>query len=180
MSEENNDIKIPSRYDVRKGDRLKLLKFFIAMVLMIFLLLRFVVGISWVNGVSMTPTMKNGEMVFYSRLTSSFRIGDVISIKMPSGDYYIKRIVAMEGDTVDLVDGHVYVNGVLEKNESLYAYGETWEEEGNVTYPLTLEEGMLFVLGDNRTDSIDSRAYGPMAESQIRGKILFHLKMPWE
>lgn len=180
MSEENKEIKIPSRYDVRKGDRLKLLKFFIAAVLVIFLLLRLVVGISWVNGVSMTPTMTNGEMVFYSRLTSSYRIGDVISIKMPSGDYYIKRIVAMEGDTIELIDGHVYVNGRLEKNEVLYAHGLTYEEEGNVTYPLTLGEGMLFVLGDNRTDSIDSRVYGAMAESQVRGKILFHLKMPWD
>jgi len=170
-------VKIPRKYSTKKRDRLRAVKLFSAMIIVFFLVFRFVIGLSWVSGVSMRPTMVNGDMVLYFRLEKDYRTDDVISIKMPSGDYYIKRIVALPGDTVDIIDGVLYVNGAAEN--SLYAKGSTNPEADTIQYPLTLGRNQYFALGDNRADSVDSRTYGPVSESQIRGKIIFHLQMPW-
>lgn len=170
--ERADNTAIPKLYDPRKRDRLKLVKFFLLLTMILLILLRFVLGISWVNGVSMSPTMHDGEMVLYSRLTSSYEAGDVVSIQMPSGDYYIKRIVALEGDQVELIGGFLYVNGVRE--EAAYVHGKTNPQESDITYPIVLSAGQVFVLGDNREGSVDSRTYGPMSLSQIRGKVLLH------
>ena len=88
---------------------------------------------------------------------------------MPSGEYIIKRVVAVAGDTVDVHDGAFWING--EKETGDYINGETYPEEGNVEYPITLHLGQFFALGDNREVSIDSRTIGPVSETQARGKI---------
>lgn len=169
--------KIPKRYDVRKRDRLRNIELFAAMVLVFFIVFRFIIGISWVSGVSMRPTMFNGDMVLYLRIGNDYAVGDVVSIKMPSGDYYIKRIVALPGDTVDMKDGVLFING--ESENSPFAKGGTYPQEEGMQYPYALRGSQYFVLGDNREESIDSRTYGPAALAQIRGKIVFHLPMPW-
>ena len=166
-----SDKRFLAKYDGKKGEWLHDAKFFVIAVVIIFLLLRFVIGISWVDGTSMSPTLEDGSMVVYTRLGNSYETGDIVSIKMPSGKYFIKRIVAVAGDTVDLKDGQLYVNGAPETGD--YVYGSTEPEEGFAGYPYTLSEGQVFALGDNREESTDSRSFGPMAVSQIRGKILF-------
>ena len=137
----------------------------------VFVLFRFVIGIAFVGGNSMEPTLLDGDFLIYSRIASQYRPGDVISMRVPSGEYYVKRVIAASGDTVDLQDGHVLVNGVPLQEE--YGYGETWEETGAVIYPYKVREGNVFVLGDNREVSMDSRAFGEVSKRQIRGKVLF-------
>ena len=166
---------IPKRYDVTKRSKLRTLEFFLLMIAVFFLLFRFVLGVSWVDGISMQPTLKDGETIVYSRLDKDYSAGDIISIKMPNGDYYIKRIVAAEGDTVELKDGCLYVNGV--KEQSQWAVGSTEEQDEDISYPLTLGRGQYFALGDNREGSIDSRTYGPVSAAQIRGTVIFHFKL---
>lgn len=169
--------KIPKKYDIRKRDRLKAVEIFTAMVLVFFIVFRFILGISWVSGVSMRPTMVNGDMVMYFRLEKDYALNDVVAIKMPSGDFYIKRIAALPGDTVDMKDGVLYINGEPEK--SAFAKGLTYPQEESVQFPCTLRPNQYFVLGDNREESIDSRTYGPASTAQIRGRIFLHLPMPW-
>lgn len=161
------------KYDGRKGAWLKAGKRFALLVAAIFILFRFVLGVGWVSGVSMQPTYRDGTMVVHFRLAKSYRVGDVASVKMPSGEYYIKRVVAVAGDTVELIDGRVYVNGVAETGA--YVNGETLPQGEGVSYPLTVPNGRIFVLGDNRVDSVDSRSFGAVAISQTRGKILFSI-----
>jgi signal peptidase I len=71
---------------------------------------------------------------------------------------------------VNIKDGEVYVNDELVEN--IYGTGETLEQEGAVIYPYTVREGNVFVLGDNRGVSVDSRSFGEVNKIQIRGKII--------
>lgn len=125
----------------------------------------FVIGVCKVSGVSMYPTLENGDFVVFSRLDRVPKYGDVIALQLPTGERYVKRVVALAGDTVDIIGGIFYRNG--EPIDDL----PTMEEDGSVTYPLTVEKGDVFTLGDNRAESIDSRFYGTVSIRQIRGKI---------
>lgn len=162
------------KYD---GDKLGWIRFFKEFVLIaavLFLVFRFVIGLSRVSGNSMHPTYRNGEPVVYSRLHLNYERGDVASVRMPSGEYIIKRVVAVEGDTVEIIDGTFYING--EPEQGAYVNGETQPQDELIVYPITLTEGQIFVLGDNRSVSIDSRTIGPVATSQTRGKILLPVR----
>jgi len=146
---------------------------FILLIAFAFVLFRFVIGFAVVGGESMSPNLTDGDMVLYLRIVSDYRRGDVISMRVPSGDYYVKRVIALEGDVVDLRDGLVYVNG--EAAEEPWAQGETLRESGAVIYPYTVRPGNVFVLGDNRRVSMDSRTFGEVNRRQIRGRILLQV-----
>lgn len=83
--------------------------------------------------------------------------------------YYVKRVIATEGQTVDLIDGKVYVDG--EMLDEPYYSGETYSIDATVNYPVTVEEGCVFVMGDNRGHSLDSRSsnLGTVPEEAILG-----------
>lgn len=161
------------KYNNRKLEWLHSAIWFILMVAAVFIIFRFVIGFSYVSGDSMSPTLENGEAVLYLRLGKDYKPGDIISIRVPSGDYYVKRVIATGGDVVDIRDGDVYVND--RKIDDRYGTGQTLEEEGTVIYPYTVREGNVFVLGDNREVSVDSRSFGEVNEIQIRGKILLRI-----
>ncbi len=147
---------------------------FILLVLALFLLFRYGIGFAVVGGDSMSPTLQNGDIVMYLRIVpGGYRAGDIISMRVPSGDYYIKRVVAVGGDTVTLSEGRLLING--EAPEEFNRYGETQPETATVIYPYSVREGNVFVLGDNRPVSKDSRAFGEVRLRQIRGKIVFSL-----
>lgn len=130
----------------------------------------FFLGVSRVQGNSMYPTYKDGEIVWYFRNFQEYSRGDVIMLRMPGGESYIKRITAVPGDMVDVDGGKLYVNGRA-VNEP-YADGETYrKEDGIMVYPYKLPKGKYFVMGDNRTVSEDSRNFGPVSSVQIKGKI---------
>lgn len=165
--------RLLKRYDGLKYGWLKDTEKFIILLLIVFLVFRFVVGFSIVRGNSMENTLYDGEVVMYLRLYPNYQIGDVVSVKIPSGQYYVKRVVATEGDTIEIREGKVYVNDEL--LDEPYIVGETKPQVGSVRYPLMLEKGQVFVMGDNRDDSIDSRTFGVVGERQIKGKLLLHI-----
>lgn len=144
--------------------------FFIVLIVVLFVVFRFVIGLAVIGGDSMDPTLRDGNVVLYLRTVQNYEPGDVVSVRVPSAEYYVKRVVATGGETVELIDGQVYVDGDL--LEESYAVGETNEETGTVIYPYTVREGNVFVLGDNREVSMDSRAFGEVSMHQIRGKII--------
>jgi signal peptidase I len=161
------------KYNHRKREWLHDALAFITFVVIIFILFRFIIGLSFVSGESMYPTLQDGEAVVYLRTVADYKKGDIISIRVPSGDYYVKRVIAVAGDVVDIRDGCVYVNDELVEN--LYGTGETLEQDGAVIYPYTVREGNVFVLGDNRPVSVDSRSFGEVNKIQIRGKIILRM-----
>ncbi|MBR2189107.1 MAG: signal peptidase I [Eubacterium sp.] len=143
---------------------------FVILIAAAFILFRFVIGLAVVGGDSMEPALQDGTVVLYLRTVRNFQPGDIISMRVPSGAYYVKRVAAVGKDTVDLQDGHVLVNG--ETVDDPWAQGETDEETGAVIYPYYVREGNVFVLGDNRVVSMDSRAFGEVSRRQIKGKLL--------
>ena len=161
------------RYDGKKWLWLQNIKRFVLLVAVIWLVFRFVIGFSAISGVSMMDTFRDGDIVLYTRINREIRRGDIISVAIPSGEYYVKRVVALGGDTVDVRDGTLYVNGVAESGD--YFRGETLPEEGSFTYPYTIPDGDAFVLGDNREESIDSRFFGAVNLRQIKGVLRVHI-----
>lgn len=160
------------KYDGKKQMRIHNIIEFLVIFFVVFIIFHFIIGVSFVKGNSMFPTLHNNELAFYTCIIPHLGQGDIVAVRMPSGEYYVKRVVAVEGDTVDIKEGNLYVNGKL-KDES-YVNGETREKAGGVQYPYTVDEGKAFVLGDNREDSMDSRKFGPVARGQIKGKLWMH------
>lgn len=129
----------------------------------------FVVKPFTIHQVSMQPTLSEGDRILISRLTYHFRepkVGDVVVFHSPvnEGDDLVKRIVAVGGDRVAIREGVLYVNG--EPREEPYLMerpfaGEMAEE--------VVPDGKVFVMGDNRNNSGDSRFFGPIDTDSIIG-----------
>lgn len=166
--------RILNKYNSKKEAWLKNTKRFVILVLALLVVFRFIIGFSHIDGDSMLNTLKDGELVMYSRIVPSVKRGDIISLKLLSGEFYAKRIIGLGGDVIDLRDGVLYVNGEPEQGD--YFIGTTLPEEGPISYPYTVPDGTLFALGDNREDSLDSRYY-LFHLSDITGLLLF--KMGW-
>ena len=147
------------------------------LVVVSLLLLRLVV----VSGTSMNRTLLDGDylLVLSNLFYRDLDQGDVVVISKQTYDTgapIVKRVIATEGQTVDIdfVAGIVYVDGVPLAEE--YVNTATNVQEG-VSFPLTVEEGCVFVLGDNRNVSHDSRSpdIGQVAEEEVLGRAIFLL-----
>ena len=172
MKFENEEIfeeKEDKRFNKKKKDRLHFMIGIAGVLAATAFLFIFVVGLTRVSGSSMEPNYHDGQYVFYLK-TASYTYGDVVGVKMTNGKSYIKRVIGMPGDVIDIRDGEVYRNGGL--LEETYIQGKTYAAGELVTYPLTVEEGTCFVMGDNREHSDDSRAFGAVAFRQVLGKVL--------
>lgn len=126
-----------------------------------------------IYGSSMTPTMQNGDIVFTLK-TSDFRNGDVLAFYY-NNKILVKRVIACPGEWVDIKsDGTVFVNNqqISEPYITDPAYGDT-----NIELPYQVPDGKLFVMGDHRSTSVDSRntAVGCVAQEQVVGKIIFRI-----
>ena len=157
------------KYNGHKLDWLRDSLWFIVMILVVFVLLRFVIGLSVIAGESMEPTLHDGDIVVYLRPVRTYQTGDIVSIKVPSGKYYVKRVAASGGSVVDIYDDSLFVDG--KETTDPHAEGVTGKEEGAVVYPYAVREDSYFVLGDNREASVDSRFFGEVNRRQIKGRI---------
>ncbi|MDR3982641.1 MAG: signal peptidase I [Dysosmobacter sp.] len=130
-------------------------------VLTVVLVFTFGIRLIGVDGHSMVPTLQDGDrlLVTTSLLTGDYEYGDIVIIQKGSfagGEPIVKRVIATGGQTVDIdfETGAVYVDGTLLEED--YINELTFVEEGT-EFPLTVPEGSIFVMGDNRNHSSDSR-----------------------
>ena len=129
-------------------------------VLVVVVLFTFVIRLIGVDGRSMVPTLQHGDrlMVLNSLLYNDYEAGDVVVLRKESflRDPIVKRVIATEGQEVDINfdTGSVFVDGELLEEE--YINEPTYLEEGT-EFPLTVPSGSIFVMGDNRNHSSDSR-----------------------
>lgn len=161
-------------------------------VVVVMLLFAFVARLSTVEGTSMNNTLNNGDRLVVSKLFYTPKTGDIIVFQQADGYFkepLIKRVIATGGQTVkiDFYRWEVYVDGVMldetyvkrelaasmDKENFYTYYGAVLDENGVMTIP----EGYLFVMGDNRNASSDSRfaGVGLVNESDIMGKAIFRL-----
>ena len=151
----------------------------ICSVLAVVLLFTFVGRVVVVDGESMRETLQDHDLVLLlnDALCREYEAQDIIVLSketFENGSPIVKRVIATEGQTVeiDFNAGIVYVDGVM--LEEPYTREPTWTEEG-VDFPLTVPENHVFVLGDNRNRSSDSRHIdlGPIDERMVIGKVFF-------
>ena len=156
-------------------------KFLIAILLVLglsVLLRTFVFQAYEIPSGSMETTIMTGDMVFAEKVSYHFREveqGDIVTFDDPltSNRTLIKRVIAVAGQTVDIndEDGLVYVDG--EALEESYTTGATYTLESSVTYPYTVPEGCVWVMGDNRENSQDSRYFGAIEVSTVSARAVF-------
>lgn len=144
-------------------------------VAVIWLVFGLVLGLAVVRGDSMLPNYQDGDLLLISRL-SPVSVGDVILFRFDQTEY-IKRVIAGPGDEVELDEqtGTVLVNGSV--RQEAYVISPTLARKDGLTFPLTVGEGEVFVLGDNRPYSKDSREIGLIRLDQVDGKVLAQLRL---
>lgn len=151
-------------------------------VIIFFVIQTFIAQPYQVRQQSMEHTLDPSDYVLVDKLTphfDSYKRGDIIVFEPPAGwsldgdrTPFIKRIIGVAGDTIELVDGHVVVNG--QRLDEPYVF-----QQDGVTQPTdptsgqsrwTIPAGELFVMGDHRQESADSRTFGPIAVSSVIGR----------
>ncbi len=151
---------------------------FVTSLVIITVIFCFVARFVGVDGDSMEPTLQDGDWLIVSALNSEIEQGDIV-ISTQSNAFnkpLIKRVIATGGQTVDInfETGDVYVDGVL--LDEPYIFEPTHTMEG-VNFPLLVPEGTLFLMGDNRNDSTDSRSpmVGCVDERYILGVVKYRV-----
>ncbi len=146
-------------------------------IVVAFLVKTFLVQAFQIPSASMHPTLLEGDRVLVNKLSYDLHDvnrGDVVVFARPKSmnagpndpDDLIKRVIGLPGDTVQTKDGHVYIDG-RELDEPYLA--EDTVSDG-IDDPVTIPEGHLWVMGDNRGDSQDSRVFGPIPEDDVVGR----------
>lgn len=135
---------------------------------------------SFIPSTSMEPTIHSGNTVLVVDKWFSLRRGDIIifTLSEDPDTQYIKRIIGCPGDNVTIYGGTLYINGEKQTEEYIPASWDNWESLSNLDLSnstivgYTVPEGCYFVMGDNRTNSYDSRFFGMVDEKNIKGKAL--------
>ena len=95
----------------------------------------------------MRPAVKDGDLVIFYRLDKEYVASDVVILKQ-GGETQVRRVIAVEGDTVDINENGLMVNGAIQQETEIYGTTDRYAE--GVAFPLTVGEGQVFLLGDGR------------------------------
>ena len=123
------------------------------------------IQITFVNGMSMAPTLRDRQMMLVNKLEHDYQTDDIIIFRTQDYGVCVKRIIAKADDTVRMKDGRIYVNEVQCSPFTC----ETSKDE-----TIQLQNGEYFVIGDNYNNSIDSREYGAIRSENVIGKVICH------
>lgn len=159
---------------------IKILIAIIAIIAMSWFMRTFLFQAYQIPSGSMEETILTGDMVFAEKVSYKLgapKRGDIVTFSDPAipSRTLIKRVIATEGQTVDLKNGHVVVDGIeLDEpyTNGLPSYPLTPAYGTSISYPYIVPEGEVWVMGDNRTNSQDSRYFGPIPVSTILGKAM--------
>jgi signal peptidase I len=150
----------------------------LGVVVLVMVSLRFVAEPMRVSSDSMTPTFGTGDEVLVQKLGAHARepsAGEIVVVRSPaSGDLVIKRVAAVAGQTVGIADGVLKVDGAAVAEP----YVDRAEVDGTYFGPVRVPAGTVFVLGDQRLGSVDSRSFGPVPVGSIVGRVLFRVWPP--
>lgn len=162
---------------------IELVETLITSFVIIYLIYLFVASVEVVWGSSMEPNFFTGERILVEKITKHFRTfkrGQIVVLIPPSEDskHYIKRVIGVPGDIIKIMDCRVYIS----KDGDKFVLEENYLQDATCTRPgdalkegrsLKLEKGEFFVMGDNRSSSVDSRSFGKVEKSDILGQVIF-------
>ena len=129
----------------------------------------YIFGLSRNQSLNMQPAFQDGDLILYLRTYNSYTANQTIVISYDDKTM-LERVIAIAGDTVDITEKGLTINGGLVQES--YAWGETTQFENGVTFPLTVPDGKIFVLGDNREHATDSRILGCIDENDVNGSVI--------
>lgn len=132
----------------------------------------FVFQVARVDGRSMSPTLEDHDRLIVNKLAYEFgepQAGDIVMLRYPldPDKMFVKRVIAREGDEVEILDGRVMVNGVTLPDDNIPPEFRSHDDWG----PAIVQQGYCFVLGDHRNSSSDSRHWGQVPKKYIIGKV---------
>jgi len=128
-------------------------------------------SVSVVDGLSMEPTYAPGARVYTAPVSAKLRRGDIVMLQDGDNESALKRIVGLPKETVCLWRGYVFINRHLLREPYLHKHMYTFPDQSSERFVFVLGPDQYFVLGDNRSCSIDSRSYGPVEARRIRGRV---------
>ena len=136
---------------------------YIIIIVVVVLIRTFIVTPIRVNGDSMVPTLESKEIMILKKYDKSFERFDIVVVdKSVEGSNLIKRVIGLPNEKIKCKDGKIYING--KKIDDVYGFGETED-----FLEITLKDNEYFVMGDNREVSLDSRSFGAVFESELKG-----------
>lgn len=156
---------------------------FLVSLAIILLVRQFILQNNSVVGSSMVPTLENGDQILVEKISSYFPSmisrGDIVTVNTGSYQafsseerYIIKRVIALPGEEISIRDGRVYVDGLVLEEAYLPEGLETFCRNPDCA-DLVLGPEEYYVMGDNRSHSIDSRSIGPVKGSELAGRLFF-------
>ncbi|CAN5630975.1 signal peptidase I [soil metagenome] len=167
----------------KKGGGGGFLEFLIILVIafaLVFGVVRpFIVEAFWIPSESMVPTLEVGDRVLVNKFIYRFtepEKGDVVVFKSVegNGEDLIKRVIGLPGDTIAVRNGTLFVNGERQKEP----YTNKQFPDSSFFAPTNVPKGSVFVMGDNRTNSADSRVFGPLPKENIEGEAFLRFWPP--
>ena len=165
-----------------KKEIMDIFKYVVAAIVLAFLIITFVFETVSVSGPSMFPTLHDGDRLIVEKVTYYFRKPkplDIVVVKNPANtkEKYIKRVIAVAGDKFKIENHKVFVNG-KELDEPYINEVMNAEIDKKYVNEITIHKGTIFVMGDNRNNSLDSRfnpPVGPIPYNLVVGRAAFRL-----
>ena len=141
----------------------------------VYVVLTYVVALHRQRGNNMFSSLKDGDGCVFYRL-EEVNTSDIVLYKTESGEYRTGRVVAMPGSDVDFPEGGGYTVNLNYPTEEI-VYQTYADSESDMRYPVRLQSDEYFIMNDFRSNTKDSRTYGPIKKEQILGKLLFQMRL---
>ena len=170
--EEEKDNKMVLAEDWSPAHNFKIVRILLNDIIIAFvlsvLLFKIIFNVSIVSGTSMNPTLHDGNLLLLNHLFYEPEYNDIVVFENEERGLLVKRMIGMAGDTIEIHNSVVYRNGVPLEEDYIH---NGYFGPGDMTGPVTVEDGHIFVMGDNRPDSYDSRynGVGQVSEDLILG-----------
>ncbi len=157
-------------YDRAHRSLIRKIRLALGLFLLLLIAFQFVIGVCIVRDDGMSPVCRSGRPVFFLRLSRDPGRSELVCLRLPDGSTAVRRVVATAGDSVEIRGGIAYINGLAERGS--YGFTRTDPRGESVSYPLILDRGEVFVLGDAREIAVDSREFGVVSTRELLGRAL--------